>query len=68
MIRDEDIVVIKAPKLSAADKLYMTQIGQGLRVTLSHLFYKKRTLQYPEQKREMNVSNDRGGDHRSPGV
>ena len=60
MIRDEDIITIKAPKLSTADRFYLTQIGAGLKVTLNHLFYKKRTVQYPEQRREMNVSNYRG--------
>ncbi len=60
MIRDEDIITITAPKLSTADRFYLTQIGNGLRVTLNHLFYKKRTVEYPEQKRTMNVENYRG--------
>ncbi|NOX59565.1 MAG: NADH-quinone oxidoreductase subunit I [Planctomycetes bacterium] len=61
MIRDADIILIKEPKLSAADKLYFTQIAQGVKVTLNHLFFKPQvTVQYPEEKRELRVDNYRG--------
>lgn len=61
MIKDEDIITIREPQLSVADRLYLTQVGQGLKVTLNHLFFRKnRALQYPEQKREQRIDNYRG--------
>jgi formate hydrogenlyase subunit 6/NADH:ubiquinone oxidoreductase subunit I len=61
MIRDEDIIQVQPPKISAADRLYLTQIAQGIKVTLNHMIFKPRiTVQYPEQKREMNTENYRG--------
>ena len=61
MISDADIILIKEPKLSAADKLYLTQIAEGVKVTLNHLFFKpKVTVQYPEEKRKLRVDNYRG--------
>ena len=61
MIPDEDIILVGEPRLSAADKLYFTQVAEGLRITLNHLFFKPaRTLEYPEQRREQRVDNYRG--------
>ena len=60
MIKEEDIIQIRAPKLSAGDKMYLTQIAVGMKVTFTHLFKKKVTVQYPEQKREMRLDNYRG--------
>ncbi|GJM26834.1 MAG: hypothetical protein DHS20C16_32490 [Phycisphaerae bacterium] len=61
MISDADIILIKEPKLSAADKLYLTQIAEGVKVTLNHLFFKPQvTVQYPEEKRQLRVDNYRG--------
>jgi NADH-quinone oxidoreductase subunit I len=60
MIKDEDILVIESPKLSAAEKLYLPQIVQGLAVTARHLFKKKITVQYPEEKVQVRVENYRG--------
>jgi NADH-quinone oxidoreductase subunit I len=60
VIKDEDILVIEAPKLSAAERLYLPQIAQGLAVTARHLFKKKITVQYPEQKVQVRVENYRG--------
>jgi len=61
MIREEDILHVTAPEISAADRLYLTQIFEGVKVTLNHMFFKpRRTVQYPEQKRVMNVHNYRG--------
>lgn len=63
-IRDEDIVVMKAPEMSAADKLYLPQIVVGMKTTLRHMFNRKRrndfVVQYPEQKRQLRVENYRG--------
>ena len=64
MIRDEDIMMLTPPELTAAERLYLPQIVSGMRTTLRHMFTKrlrdKRTVQYPEQKRKMRVENYRG--------
>lgn len=60
MIDDNDIIEIKPPQLSAADKLYLPRIVAGMQVTLEHLFRRKMTVQYPEQKRPMREDNYRG--------
>jgi len=61
MIKDEDVIWVSPPKLSAADRLYMNQVAVGLKVTLGHLLLKRpRTVQYPEQRRELRVENYRG--------
>ncbi|MCG3178700.1 MAG: NAD(P)H-quinone oxidoreductase subunit I, chloroplastic [Phycisphaerae bacterium] len=60
MIRDEDIIRIEEPKLSLAERLYLPQILGGLWVTLRHVFKRKITVQYPEQRRSMYRDNYRG--------
>ena len=60
MIRDEDIIEITEPKLTAADKLYLPQVIMGMKTTLRHVFGKKITVRYPEQRRELRVENYRG--------
>ncbi|MCK4658403.1 MAG: NADH-quinone oxidoreductase subunit I [Phycisphaerae bacterium] len=60
MIKDEDIVVVEEPQLSAAERWYIPQIADGMLVTLRHLFKKKLTVHYPEQKRDLVVGNYRG--------
>ncbi|MBW7906182.1 MAG: NADH-quinone oxidoreductase subunit I [Phycisphaerae bacterium] len=64
MIRDEDILVLSAPQLTAAERLYLPQIFDGMRTTLRHMFSKRlrdqRVTQYPDQKRELRVANYRG--------
>jgi NADH-quinone oxidoreductase subunit I len=64
MIRDEDIMILTPPELTAAERLYLPQIVSGMRTTLRHMFTKrlrdKRTVQYPEQKRQLRVENYRG--------
>lgn len=60
MIKDEDILVVEDPKLTAADKLYIPQVWEGLKTTFRHLFKKKLTVQYPEQKRPVRAQNYRG--------
>ena len=37
-------------KLSIADRLYLPSIFAGLALTFRHIFRKKDTIQYPEQK------------------
>jgi NADH-quinone oxidoreductase subunit I len=60
MIKDADVILIDEPRLTAADKLYLPQVVVGLKTTLRHMFKKKVTLQYPEEKRKMRVDNYRG--------
>ena len=55
-MRDDDIIVLKEPELTAAARLYLPQILDGLKTTLRHMFdlQRRRAVvhQYPEQKRE----------------
>ena len=39
-------------KLTLMEKIYLPAILNGMRITLSHFFKKKATVQYPEVKRE----------------
>jgi NADH-quinone oxidoreductase subunit I len=43
-------MIVKRPKLSWWENLYLPGIVNGLRLTLRHLFRKKVTMQYPEEK------------------
>src|SRR5512147_2077479 len=60
MIKDEDIIEITDPKLTAADKLYLPQILNGLKTTFRHLFARRLTVQYPEQRRPLRKEIYRG--------
>ncbi|MBI4579346.1 MAG: NADH-quinone oxidoreductase subunit I [Planctomycetes bacterium] len=60
MIKDEDIILIDDPRLTSADKLYLPQVVMGLKTTFRHLFKKKLTVQYPEQRRAMRTETYRG--------
>ena len=64
MIRDEDIINVDEPDLSATERLYLPQIVDGMMTTIRHvgksLFGKPMTVQYPEEKREVRVENYRG--------
>jgi NADH-quinone oxidoreductase subunit I len=42
--------VKRAPKPSFADRIYLPSILSGLVVTFKHMFRKKDTIQYPEEK------------------
>lgn len=44
------IKVAPRPKLTFWDKLYLPAIYRGLKITFSHIFRKKVTLQFPEVK------------------
>ena len=63
-MRDDDVILLEPPVLTAAERLYLPQIVDGMRTTLRHLFSKKlrdnRVVQYPEQQRELRVENYRG--------
>lgn len=64
MIANEDIIEIEAPTLGPAEHLFLPQIVDGMRVTLRHLvkslFKETKTVQYPEEKREITAQNYRG--------
>jgi len=62
MIRDEDILTVDQPELTASQRLYLPQIIQGMATTLKHLFSirKRRTVQYPEEKLPQRIENYRG--------
>ncbi len=63
-MRDEDIIILEEPKLSAIERLYLPQILGGMKTTLRHMYaVRKRNetvTQYPEMKRELRVDNYRG--------
>lgn len=63
-MRNEDIIVLKEPELTAAERLYLPQILDGMKTTLRHTFSLKRRGQvvkeYPDQKRELRNENYRG--------
>jgi len=67
-MRDEDVLIVQEPELTAAERLYLPQIFDGLRTTLRHVFSLKRRAQvvceYPDVKREetgaLRTTNYRG--------
>ncbi len=63
-MRDEDVVVVDIPELSAAERFYLPQIFGGFIVTLRHLFSRKlrddRVVKYPDARRKLRVENYRG--------
>ena len=65
MIEDKDIIRLGEAQLSTADKLYLSQVAAGMKITLKHLLLKRaRTVRYPEQRREqkgeLRLDNYRG--------
>jgi len=60
MICDEDIIEIKPPRLSVWERLYFPQILSGLAATLRHIFSRKVTLKYPEERRVEYTPRYRG--------
>ncbi len=55
-MRDDDVLVLQEPRLTAAERLYLPQILDGMGTTLRHVFdlpLRKETVrQYPEDTRE----------------
>ncbi len=43
--------VVVQKEMTLAERLYLPAIAGGLRITLSHFFKKKPTINYPEEKR-----------------
>ncbi|UCG33675.1 MAG: NADH-quinone oxidoreductase subunit I [Phycisphaerales bacterium] len=60
-MKQEDIIEVGLPELSAAERTYLPQIFDGMRVTIRHMFrHKAKTVEYPEQKRTQRIENYRG--------
>lgn len=63
-MRPDDYVVLEPPVLTASERLYLPQIFAGMKTTLRHMFTRRlrddRTVQYPDQKRQLRVENYRG--------
>jgi NADH-quinone oxidoreductase subunit I len=63
-MRDEDVIVLTEPVLSAAERMYLPQILVGFKTTLRHMFSARlrneTVVSYPEQKRTLRVANYRG--------
>lgn len=63
-MRDEDIIEVDIPELSAAERLYLPQIIDGMRTTVRHWCDTRRrnrlVTQYPEQKYEPRIDSYRG--------
>jgi len=64
VLRDEDILIVEEPQLSAAERLYLPQILGGMKTTLRHMFSRRRredrVVKYPDRKRELRIENYRG--------
>lgn len=64
MLSDNDILLIDEPELGAAERMYIPQIWDGMKLTIRHLgrslFKQPITVQYPEQQRELRVETYRG--------
>ena len=62
--KETDIIEVDQPDLSLAERLYVPQILDGLRVTLGHLLRKRErdayVVQYPEQVAPVSVDRHRG--------
>jgi NADH-quinone oxidoreductase subunit I len=44
--------LVSIKEMTLMEKAYLPAIAGGLKITISHLFKKKATVQYPEQKRD----------------
>jgi len=66
MIRDEDVIQIRARPLSRGEALYVPEVVKGFGTTMRHFFTSfgqgrtSRALQYPEQRRE-DMPIEKGG-------
>lgn len=48
------IKVLERKPMNLAERIYLPAVFKGMAITLSHLFKKKATISYPEQKRPMS--------------
>lgn len=64
VLKDEDVLVLEEPNLSAAERLYIPQILGGMVTTAKHIAQtlagKRLTVEYPEQQRKLRIENYRG--------
>ncbi|MGF1633067.1 MAG: NuoI/complex I 23 kDa subunit family protein [Phycisphaerae bacterium] len=61
----QDVIELKAPRLSTADQFYLPQVAIGLGTTMKHMLNvvvrnKHRVIQYPEERREDLAVEDGG--------
>jgi NADH-quinone oxidoreductase subunit I len=59
-MNDSDIIHVREPRVSWFDRLYLPQILLALATTFKHIFFRRRTVRYPEQRRAEYVSRYRG--------
>ena len=63
-MRDEDVIILQAPDLTAAERTFLPQIIEGMRTTLRHMFNKTKRQSvvsaYPDERREVRVDTYRG--------
>lgn len=59
-MKPEDILEIREPELTPAERLYMPQILEGLRTTWRTMLGRKVTVQYPEERRQVRTEVYRG--------
>ncbi|RYY17951.1 MAG: NADH-quinone oxidoreductase subunit I, partial [Chitinophagaceae bacterium] len=43
---------VERKPMTFLERLYLWNIAKGMMITFSHIFKRKPTIQYPEQKRE----------------
>ncbi len=53
------VKVMKAPRMTILERLYLPGVWRGLALTLSHMFRRKLTLQFPEEE-DAYVRGSRG--------
>jgi NADH-quinone oxidoreductase subunit I len=58
-IAERDVIWVEDPKLSVLDHLYLPAIATGLATTVKHMFGRRVTEQYPEEKPDL-PANYRG--------
>ena len=49
-IAEKDVTWVQRPRMGMFERLYLPAIAQGLQTTVKHLFSKKVTVQFPEQR------------------
>jgi len=60
MIRDEDIIRIREPRLRLWERCYLPQVLRGLWTALRHVLSRKLTVTYPERRRKTYLPRHRG--------
>ncbi len=60
MIKPDDIIHVRQPRLSWLERLYLPQILRALATTFKHIFQPRRTVRYPERRRAEYVPRYRG--------